>query len=106
MRMPDEYLDIVWAWGVYLLFLLWVRIQGVAQHGSGEDPSHGNKNLEAHNKLLVQCVLESSPFIFRNYSPHITHCQSMNEHNRTGNRMADVLAFYWCLKKIKTKGTL
>ena len=68
--------------------------------------SHRNKNLEAHNKLLVQCVLESSPFIFRDYSPHITHCQSMNEHNRTGNRMADVLAFYWCLKKIKTKGTL
>ena len=37
--------------------------------------SHGNKNLEAHNKLLIQFVLESSPLSIRNYSLHLTHYQ-------------------------------
>ena len=29
--------------------------------------SHGNKNLEAHNQLLVQFVLESSLLSIKNY---------------------------------------
>ena len=35
--------------------------------------SHGNKNLEAHNKLLVHFVLESSPLIIRDFSLCNTH---------------------------------
>ena len=71
--------------GGYLLLLLRVRIRGLAQHGSGEHQNHGNKNLEAHNKLLVQFELESSPLNIRNYSLHINHYQSINEKNRKGN---------------------
>ena len=81
MRMTEAYLDIVFEGEVYRLFLLRVRIKGVAQHGSGEHQNHGNKNLEAHNKLLVQFELESSPLNIRNYSLHVTHYQNMNEQN-------------------------
>ena len=55
--------------------------------------SHGNKNLEAHKKLLFQFVLESSPLSIRNYSLHINHYQSMNEKNRKGNCVAEAIAF-------------
>ena len=47
--------------------------------------SHGNKNLEAHNKLLVHFVLESSPLIIRDFSLCNTHYQSMNGQNQKGN---------------------
>ena len=80
MRMIETYLDIVFVGEVYHLFLLRVRI-GVVQHGSGEHLlmfcSDGNKNLEAHNKLLVQFELESSPLNIRKL---FTTCHSLSEY--------------------------
>ena len=57
MRMTDEYLDIVCAWGVYLLFLLWVRIQGVAQHGSGDhQKSWKQKPVSTQKAPIPICI--------------------------------------------------
>ena len=81
MRMIETYLDIVFVGEVYHLFLLRVRIKGVVQHGSGEHLlmfcSDGNKNLEAHNKLLAQFELESSPLNIRKL---FTICHSLSEY--------------------------
>lgn len=47
--------------------------------------SPGNKNLEAHNKVLVRFVLECSPLMIRDFSLCNTHYQSMNGQNPKGN---------------------
>lgn len=72
--------------GVYLLSRLRVRNEQLPSMVLENIRSHGNKNLEAHNKLLVQFVLEFSPLSNAIYSLCITHYQSINElKNRTGN---------------------
>ena len=46
--------------------------------------NHGNKNLDAHNKVLVHFVLEYSPLSIKKFSLCNTHSQSMNGQNQKG----------------------